>query len=121
MTTDTSLRLPALTTVPRSRRWGRTLLRVTHGALMAVAATVAAGTIYEALASRGDAAAYPPMGQLIDVGGYRLHLDCRGSGSPTIVLDAGLGGSSLDWSLVQPTLAHSTRVCSYDRAGMGWS
>ena len=52
---------------------------------------------------------------------HKLHLDCRGTGSPTVVLDAGLGGSSLDWTLVQPELATTTRVCAYDRAGMGWS
>jgi pimeloyl-ACP methyl ester carboxylesterase len=58
---------------------------------------------------------------LIDVGGYRLHIQCVGAGSPTVVLDAGLSGSSLDWSLVQPSLGRTTRVCAYDRAGMGWS
>jgi pimeloyl-ACP methyl ester carboxylesterase len=58
---------------------------------------------------------------MVDVGGYKLHLDCRGQGSPTVVMDAGLGSSSLDWSLVQPETASTTRVCAYDRAGMGWS
>lgn len=120
MTVDTSLR-PSTAAAPPVRRRGRVLVRLAHGALMAGAVAVAAGTIYEALASWGDAASHPATGQLVDVGGYRLHLDCRGTGSPTVVLDAGLGGSSLDWSLVQPTLALSTRVCSYDRAGMGWS
>jgi pimeloyl-ACP methyl ester carboxylesterase len=80
-----------------------------------------AGAGYEAIASRGDDRAYPPPGQMLDVGGYRLHLHCVGTGSPTVVLDAGLGGMSLDWSLVQADLAITTRVCSYDRAGMGWS
>ena len=69
----------------------------------------------------GDPTTYPPAGRLVDVGGYRLHLDCRGEGSPTVVMDAGLGGASLDWSLVQPQIATTTRVCTYDRAGMGWS
>ena len=50
-----------------------------------------------------------------------MHLNCVGDGSPTVVLDAGLGGWSLDWALVQPVIASATRVCSYDRAGMGWS
>jgi pimeloyl-ACP methyl ester carboxylesterase len=79
------------------------------------------GASYEAIAAAGDARRYPPPGQLIDVGGYRLHIQCVGAGSPTVVLDAGLSGSSLDWSLVQPELGRSTRVCAYDRAGMGWS
>lgn len=62
-----------------------------------------------------------PPGQLVDVGGFRLHMHCAGEGSPAIVLDAALGGSSLSWSLVQPELAKVTRACSYDRAGFGWS
>lgn len=65
--------------------------------------------------------AFAPPGQLIDVGGFRLHIHCSGEGSPSIVLDAALGGSSLSWSLVQPELARVSRVCSYDRAGFGWS
>jgi pimeloyl-ACP methyl ester carboxylesterase len=65
--------------------------------------------------------AIPPPGTLVDVGGFRLHLHCTGEGSPTIVLDAALGASSLSWSLVQPDLARLSRVCSYDRAGFGWS
>lgn len=73
------------------------------------------GASYEAIAARGDAQRYPAPGQLIDVGGYRLHIQCVGAGSPTVVLDAGLGGSSLDWNLVQPELARTTRVCAYDR------
>jgi pimeloyl-ACP methyl ester carboxylesterase len=63
----------------------------------------------------------PPPGRLIDVGGFRLHLNCSGRGVPTVVLDAALGGSSISWTLVQPAIAKLTRVCSYDRAGFGWS
>lgn len=65
--------------------------------------------------------AIPPPGTLVDIGGFRLHLHCTGDGSPTIVLDAALGASSLSWSLVQPELARLSRVCSYDRGGFGWS
>ena len=57
----------------------------------------------------------------MDVGGFRLHLHCAGEGTPAIILDAALGGSSVSWSLVQPELARFSRVCSYDRAGFGWS
>jgi pimeloyl-ACP methyl ester carboxylesterase len=99
---------------------GRTALRVVGGAVLLMATAIAGGTVYEATA-RGASAIVPPAGRLIDVGGYRLHLDCQGRGSPTVVLDAGLGGASLDWSLVQPMLQKTTRVCVYDRAGMGWS
>lgn len=63
----------------------------------------------------------PAPGTHVWVGEHRLHLDCKGSGSPTVVFDAGLGGSSLDWSLVQPEVASFTRACAYDRAGYAWS
>jgi pimeloyl-ACP methyl ester carboxylesterase len=63
----------------------------------------------------------PPPGLLYDVGGSRLHLACAGEGTPTVILEAALGASSVSWSLVQPEVARVTRVCSYDRAGFGWS
>src|SRR2546426_8375789 len=62
-----------------------------------------------------------PPGRQLDVGGHRLHLLCAGSGTPAVILDAALGASSLSWSLVLPGIAGVTRVCAYDRAGMGWS
>jgi pimeloyl-ACP methyl ester carboxylesterase len=59
---------------------------------------------------------------MIDVGGYRLHVNCSGTGSPTVVIDAGWGDWSASWrSWVQPEAAKTTRVCTYDRAGMGYS
>jgi pimeloyl-ACP methyl ester carboxylesterase len=64
----------------------------------------------------------PPMpGQLYEVGGHRLHLNCTGSGSPTVVLLGGMGETSAAWGLVQPAVDRATRVCSYDRAGQAWS
>ena len=68
-----------------------------------------------------DLRANPPPGRLVDVEGHRLHIWCTGSGDPTVVLDAGLGGTAFDWGHVQPGVAEFTRVCSYDRAGMGYS
>ena len=65
--------------------------------------------------------AYPPPGRMVDIGGRKLHLNCEGKGSPTVILMAGGGAFSIDWALVQPKVAESTRVCSYDRAGLGWS
>src|SRR5215213_9385758 len=80
------------------------------------------GAVYESAAEAADVRAYPPPGQLVDVGGYRLHMNCTGTGSPTVVIDAGWGDWSASWSSwVQPEVAKTTRVCSYDRAGMGWS
>jgi len=60
-------------------------------------------------------------GQLVDIGSSKLHINCSGAGTPVVVLEAGFPGSSLDWTLVQPGVAEFTRVCSYDRAGLGWS
>jgi pimeloyl-ACP methyl ester carboxylesterase len=79
------------------------------------------GYFYEPWAETRDAKAYPPPGQLVDVGGYRLHINCTGSGSPTVVIEAGWGDSSAGWAWVQPEVAKTTRICTYDRAGMGWS
>src|ERR1700674_824298 len=64
---------------------------------------------------------YPPLGRLIDIGGYRLHINSTGKGKPTVVLIAGAGDFSFDWSLVQPAVSRFSRVCSYDRAGLAWS
>jgi pimeloyl-ACP methyl ester carboxylesterase len=79
------------------------------------------GAVYESAAEAADVRAYPPPGQLVDVGGYRLHINCVGTGSPTVVIDAGWGDWSGGWSRVQPEAAKTTRVCTYDRAGMGYS
>src|SRR5215470_6105674 len=71
--------------------------------------------------TQGSVQEYPAPGRLIDVGGRKLHLYCTGTGSPTVILVAGGGAFSIDWALVQPKVAHDTRVCSYDRAGLAWS
>ena len=88
-------------------------------ALVIVAAV--AGATYQWIATRKDLAANPPPGRLVDVGGRRLHIWCTGSGEPSVILESGLGGSSVDWGFVQPYVATFTRVCSYDRAGLGYS
>jgi pimeloyl-ACP methyl ester carboxylesterase len=70
------------------------------------------------------AAKYPPPGQMVDVGGYRLHINCHGeagAGSPTVVMEGGNAEPCLTWASVQPEVARITRVCAYDRAGLGWS
>jgi pimeloyl-ACP methyl ester carboxylesterase len=79
------------------------------------------GYIYEPFAEAADAKTYPLPGQLVDVGGYRLHINCTGSGSPAVVIVAGAGDWSTTWGVVQPKVAKTTRVCTYDRAGLGWS
>jgi pimeloyl-ACP methyl ester carboxylesterase len=87
--------------------------------LLAVLAVI--GVVYERLSAQRDIQLYHPPGKLVDIGGYRLHLNCMGSGGPTVVLEHGHQGSYFDWSLVQPEIARFTRVCYYDRAGYGWS
>jgi len=96
-------------------------VRILLGLLALIVLLALGGATYEAIMAARDGKRYPPPGQLVDVGGYRLHLHCIGQGSPTVVLDAGLGAFSLDWGAVQPQIATSTRVCTYDRGGLGWS
>lgn len=80
--------------------------------------------VSSAFAQAGPPAPLPMPGRLVDVGGWKLHLNCTGNavaGQPTVVLEAGAGDISVEWSLVQPDIAKFARVCSYDRAGSGWS
>lgn len=91
------------------------------GLLIALVVSMVAGAIYQSAASASDAKKYPPPGELYDVGEYRLHLYCKGEGSPTVVFEAGGNSPGLAWYPVQEEVAKSTRVCSYDRPGYGWS
>ena len=79
------------------------------------------GALYQAIESRKDLQKYAPPGKRVDIGGYALHINCVGEGSPTVILDSGLSHNALVWSLVQAAIAEITKVCSYDRAGYGWS
>jgi pimeloyl-ACP methyl ester carboxylesterase len=89
--------------------------------VLAVLGIAALGGGYETVRESLDARAYPAPGQLVDVGGHRLHLSCTGSGSPTVVLEPGQGGVSSDLAWITPAVARDTTVCVYDRAGRGWS
>lgn len=102
-------------------RRGRKLLIWLGGILAVLLILLLVGWIYEPMAEAAEAKANPPPGQMVDVGGYRLHIHCTGSGSPTVVIESGWGESSATWGWVQPEVAKITRVCTYDRAGMGWS
>ena len=99
-------------------RWTKRIL-VGFGGLLAIAAL--GGATYQWTATRRDLARTPAPGRLVDIGGHRLHIWCSGSGTPSVILETGLGGSSADWGFVQPEVAGFTQVCSYDRAGMGYS
>lgn len=112
-----------MTTEKKSKGAGclRWLGRVALGFLILLVVAGAAGAIYQAVSSARDAKAYKPTDQMVDVKGIQMRLDCRGSGSPTVVLEAGAQSSSIYWVRIQDDVAKFTRVCSYDRAGYGWS
>ncbi len=89
--------------------------------VIAVLVLSSIGALYGNVAGLRDRAAFPASGKLYDVAGHRLHLDCRGEDSPTVVLVNGLGGLSDGWARIIGPVAETSRVCAYDRAGQGWS
>jgi pimeloyl-ACP methyl ester carboxylesterase len=97
----------------RARRW---LLNP----VLVVLVLLAIGGAYERI-GESTAPAVAMRGQLVDVGPYRLHLECQGSGAPTVILEPGAGGSAASLGLITPAVASDSRVCVYDRAGRGWS
>jgi pimeloyl-ACP methyl ester carboxylesterase len=78
------------------------------------------GAIYQRVATTSAFRRYAPAGRMVDVGDRKMHIVCSGRG-PSVVLEAGFGGWSIDWASIQPDIAKFARVCSYDRAGMGYS
>ncbi|HUS07119.1 MAG TPA: hypothetical protein VMZ52_12510 [Bryobacteraceae bacterium] len=99
-------------------RWGKRILIGLFGLLIVAVLT---GATYQWMATRNELSATPAPGRLVDVGGHRLHIWCSGTGAPSVILETGLGGSSVGWGLVQPAVPQFTRVCSYDGAGMAYS
>jgi hypothetical protein len=98
--------------------------RILLGLIITILAMAVISAIYQAAGAQADQRDFPPPGRLYDVGGYRLHLYCTGpvdSSNPTVILDTLSGGTSANWGWIQPEIAQVTRVCSYDRAGRGWS
>src|SRR5215213_7811741 len=89
--------------------------------VLAMLMVAAVGGGYETVRESLDARIYPMPGQLVDVGGHRMHLHCTGTGSPTVVLEPGQGGASSDSGWVASAVARDSTVCVYDRAGRGWS
>lgn len=89
--------------------------------LLLGAGLIFAGFLYENIAEARDRRFNPMPGHLVDVSGYKMHIDCTGDGSPAVILESGLGDTYLSWRKVQPEIAKFTRVCSYDRAGLGYS
>jgi pimeloyl-ACP methyl ester carboxylesterase len=91
------------------------------GIVLAVTMLIGWVWLFGAKAKARLAAKYPAPGKLVDVGGYRLHINCQGQGGPTVVMESGNGNFSLNWGQVPREVAKFTRVCTYDRAGLGWS
>jgi pimeloyl-ACP methyl ester carboxylesterase len=91
--------------------WTLSLLAVSIGIFLALGARAKARLKKQ----------YPPIGQMVDIGGYRLHMHVEGAGTPTVILESGAGGIGLSWELVRPAIAKAARVITYDRAGLGWS
>ena len=94
-------------------------LLVTIG--VAILLVILVGATYQGVATGLERRRFPHPGRLIDVGGHQLHIDCSGQGAPTVVLEAPATAMSSTWAWVQADVAKTTRVCSYDRTGLGWS
>lgn len=94
------------------------VVKIVVASMLALACS---GALYQYIGTKLDEAKYPPIGRMVDVGGYKLHMMDKGVGGPTVVISTGLGNSSLDWSLVYPEIAKFTRVIVADRPGYAWS
>src|SRR5436190_7147029 len=95
--------------------------RVMSVLAVAAAAFGLASAAYQAAGEARDRRPNPPLGRLVDVGGYRLHIMIAGHGSPAVVVIPALGSPGSEWLGVQQAIAQKTAVCVYDRAGLGWS
>jgi pimeloyl-ACP methyl ester carboxylesterase len=80
-----------------------------------------AGRIYQKSSESRDLERYPPPGEMVDVDGHLMHINCIGEGSPTLVLELGVGSSSFSWYDIHKELSGITRTCAYDRVGLGYS
>jgi len=110
-----------MNTQTNSKKIVNILKRGILGLIVTVLLLAIAGTVYQTAATETDRKNFPPPGNLIDVGGFKMHIYCTGEGNPTIILDTMSGGGSPYWGWIQPELAQKTRVCTYDRAGFYWS
>ena len=106
---------------PRPRWHVRFPWRLLFGAALFVTLLASAGLVYQAAASAWDLRRHRAPGQMVDIGGHRLHLHCLGHGGPAVILESGLGSDSTAWALAPPEVAKFTKVCAYDRAGYAWS
>jgi pimeloyl-ACP methyl ester carboxylesterase len=110
--------MSAVTSSAESRPW---LRYFAVALLVGLALLAAAGASYQFISSARDRRFHAMPGQLVDVGGYKMHIHCTGRGTPAVILDSGLGDSYFSWHTVQPQIAQFVQVCSYDRGGLGYS
>src|SRR4051812_6397771 len=95
-------------------------IAIVGSACLAIA--VLSGAAYERVQRDRAARDFAPAGRLVDIGGRRMQIDCRGTGSPTVVFESGLDAyGSLAWTTVHDSIAKTTRACAYSRAGIMWS
>ena len=110
---------------PTQGRFLRIVKRVLLGIVILVIAALICGALYQAIANWRDSRRFPQEGRSVALGaafpGVSLSMNCTGQGSPTVIMDTGLGVPAVGWDFVQPEVAKFARVCSYDRAGYGWS
>ena len=111
MTTQTPALPQSLTWIPRVALW----------LILTIALLLTIGYLYQRRTTAADFEQFPPPGQRVDVGGYSLHIYCTGEGGPSVVVDTGMGDFSTGWQGIQPEVSKSVRICTYDRAGYGWS
>jgi pimeloyl-ACP methyl ester carboxylesterase len=100
------------------RRW---TLRIVVGSLVLFIALALSGAVYQHFATKADFEGIRPFGRMVAVEGHQFQIYCTGEGPVTVILEGGAGAPSLAWAWIQPEVAKSSRVCSYDRAGYGWS
>ncbi len=121
----TTASIPTMQAPPKKRRLWRFVKRVLIGLVLLLVCAALAGAAYQAIANWRDARRFPQEGRSIALGaefpGVSLNLNCVGQSPPTVILDSGLGVPAAGWDLVMPDVAKFARVCSYDRAGYGWS
>ncbi|PYX27438.1 MAG: hypothetical protein DMG77_19035 [Acidobacteria bacterium] len=91
------------------------------GLFLVVVCLAITGVLYEMIGRWRDTRRFPEGGILVQAGSIRMNIDYSGQGSPTVILESGSGGPSVDWLMVQPEVSKFARVCSYDRAGYGRS
>jgi pimeloyl-ACP methyl ester carboxylesterase len=123
---STSITSPSIVPASHTKARGRIrtwLKRGVFGLVITIASLGGIGAIYQAIATANDRRTYTPPGQVVDIGGRRIHMVVRGndSGRPTVILEAGMASFSSNFYWVQNELAATTRVVAYDRAGLGWS